>query len=213
MKKFIRTFLLVLVVLIVLAVLGVHFFLDAVIKKGVETVGPQVTKVSVRLDGVSLSLLSGSGKIKGLVVGNPPGFKTPSAIKVGLSQLSLKPMTILEDKVVVSLIKLEAPEVTMESDLTSINLKKILDNLQESAGTEEKKPAEPAPAPGEKPPKKLQVDEFVITGGKVHVSVNTPIGAQSATVPLPEIRFIRVDVLSDKAEIDGFAAVKSSRKN
>jgi hypothetical protein len=33
----------------------------------------------------------------------------------------------------------------------------------------------------------LEVDEFIIRGTKVHVSVNTPLGAQSATVQIPEI--------------------------
>jgi len=56
------------VVLIVLAALAVHFFLDDAVKRGVETIGPKITKVDVKLDGVSISLLSGSGKIKGLLV-------------------------------------------------------------------------------------------------------------------------------------------------
>jgi hypothetical protein len=37
--------------------------------------------------------------------------------------------------------------------------------------------------------------------------------ANGRSVNLPEIRYIRVDVLSDKAEIDGFATVKGPRKN
>lgn len=37
--------------------------------------------------------------------------------------------------------------------------------------------------------------------------------ANGKTVFLPEIRFIRVDVLSDKSEIDGFAAVVGPRQN
>jgi hypothetical protein len=43
--------------------------------------------------------------------------------------------------------------------------------------------------PGEptKKAKKLQVDEFVITGGKISVAA-TMLGGQGATLPLPEIR-------------------------
>ena len=47
----------------------------AAIKKGVEKVGPMVTKTPVKLDSVSLSFLSGSGKVKGMVIGNPEGFR------------------------------------------------------------------------------------------------------------------------------------------
>ena len=38
----------------VLAGLAVHFFLDIAIKKGVETIGPRLAKVDVRLDSAKL---------------------------------------------------------------------------------------------------------------------------------------------------------------
>ena len=89
MKKIIKLIVIAILVLVVLAVLAVHFFLDAGLKRGVETVGPMMTKVPVKVDSVSLSIMSGSGNIKGLVVGNPEGYKTPSAISVGKSTLSM----------------------------------------------------------------------------------------------------------------------------
>src|SRR5690349_11115539 len=101
MKKIIFRLLIALFVLFILALLAVRLFLDAAIKRGVETVGPMVTKVDVKLDSASLSLLSGSGKIKGLVVGNPAGFKTPSAISVGTASLALEPRSLLSDKIVI----------------------------------------------------------------------------------------------------------------
>ena len=86
MKKLLKI-LIVLVVLLLVGVFIASFFIGDIIKKGVETVGPQVTKVDVKLDGASLSFLGGSGSIKGLVVGNPPGYKSPTAIKVGKASL------------------------------------------------------------------------------------------------------------------------------
>ncbi len=189
MKKIIIRTLIVLVVLVVLAVVGVGLFMDKAIKGAVETFGPKLTKSDVTLDSVSLSLLSGSGKIKGLVVGNPQGFKTPSAIKVGTASLALEPRSLLSDKIVVRSINLQGPEITFETDLKGNNLKKILSNVQEAtggAGQEPAKPQEPAPSQEAKPAKKLEVDEFLISGGKVHVAV-TALGGQSATIPLPEI--------------------------
>lgn len=183
MKKLIIRLLIVLVVLIVLLVAAVGFFLDGVIKRGVETVGSALTKVEIKLDSVSLSLLSGSGKIKGLVVGNPAGFKTPSAIKVGAASLSLQPGSILGDKVVIRSINVQGPEITFEQDLKGNNLKTILANLQAATGGENA-PAQPKES---KAGKKLEVDEFVITGGKIHLGL-TALGGGTATVPLPEIR-------------------------
>jgi uncharacterized protein involved in outer membrane biogenesis len=189
MKKIIVGTLIALVVVLVLAVLAVGLSLDKAIKSGVETFGPKLTKVDVTLQSVSLSLLSGSGTIKGLLVGNPQGFKTPSAIKVGTASLSLELRSLLSDKIVVKSINVQGPEITFETDLKNNNLKKILANVQEATGGGAKEPAKPQ-EPGQpkeaKPAKKLQIDDFVISGGKVHVAV-TALGGQSATIPLPDI--------------------------
>jgi uncharacterized protein involved in outer membrane biogenesis len=193
MKKVLSWLLIVVVVLIVVAALAVHFFLDTAVKHGIETFGPKITKVDVKLQSVTISFISGSGKIKGLVVGNPTGFKAPSAIQVGTATLALQPGTLLNDKIVIKSINVEAPEITFETDLKSNNLKKLLANVQESTGggeAKEKEPAQPA-QPNEKknepakPAKKLEVDDFVIKNAKLHVNV-TPLN-QTATVGLPEI--------------------------
>jgi uncharacterized protein involved in outer membrane biogenesis len=189
MKKIIVRILIALVVVVILAVVAVGLFLDQAIKSGVETFGPKLTKVPIKLDSVSLSLLSGSGTIKGLVVGNPAGFKTPSAISVGTATLSLEPRSLLSDKIIIKSINVQAPEITFETDLKGNNLSKILANVQEATGGGAKEPAkspEPAQPKEAKPAKRLEVDDFVISGGKVHVSV-TALGGQSATIPLPVI--------------------------
>ena len=191
MKKIIVRLLIALVVVVILAVVGVGFFLDKAIKAGVETIGPRVTKVDVKLDSVGLSLLSGGGTIKGLVLGNPSGFKTPYAISIGEASLSLTPKSLLSDKIIVKSIKVLGPEITYETNLKDNNLSKIVANMQGVSGGGQKeptKPTEPAPPKEAKPAKKLEVDEFIITGGKIHVSV-TALAGGAATVPLPDIYF------------------------
>src|SRR5687768_17400167 len=114
------------VVLLIIALVTITLSLDRIIKAGVETVGPQIAKVEVKLAGVSHSLFSGRGEIKGLVVGNPEGFKTESAIKVGSVSMALRPSSIFSQKIVVDSINVAAPEVTLEGGLTGNNLSKIL---------------------------------------------------------------------------------------
>ncbi len=187
MKKLIIRLLIALVVLVIVVVVAVGLFMDSAIKRAVETFGPKFTKVDIKLNAVRLSLLSGSGSIKGLVVGNPPGFSTPTAISVGAASLSLKPGSLLSDKIVIKSINVQAPEITYETTLKTSNLNTILENVQETTGGKEagKEPAPAQPAPA-KPQKKLQVDDFTITGGKIHVSVKG-LGGRTATVPLPDI--------------------------
>lgn len=182
MKKLLIRIVIVMVVILVVAVLAIGFFLDGAVKKGVETFGPDLTKVTVKLDSVSLSILSGSGSIKGLLVGNPEGFQTPHAIKVGKASLAIAPGSVFSDKVVIKSIRIEAPEINYETGLAGgDNLHKILDNVTAAAGGG----AASTNASG-KPAKKLQVDEFLITGAKVSVSVK---GTGGAAVPiiLPDI--------------------------
>lgn len=174
-------------IVLVLTILGIRLFLDAAVKKGVETVGPMLTKVEVKLGSANISMLTGSGKLSGLVVGNPEGYKTPSAISVGSASLALKPASLFSDKLVIRSINVQAPEITFETDLKSSNLKKILANLEEATGSSGKEKTPTTPQTEKQANKKLQVDEFVISGAKVQVSITGLVG-QTATVQIPEIR-------------------------
>jgi uncharacterized protein involved in outer membrane biogenesis len=199
MKKILVRVVLAALILLLMVFVVIGLFLDSAIKRGVETIGPRLTKVDVKLDSVSLSLLSGSGSLKGLVVGNPEGFKTKSAISVDSASLSLKPRSVFSDKVIIKSINLKSPEITLETNFKGNNLGRIRSNLQDSTGGNPAKPAAAkgsAPTPPNQPKpeaqeantgKKLQVDEFVITGAKVHLGV-TALGGEAATVSLADIR-------------------------
>lgn len=186
MKKLIKIAA-VLVILLVVAIFAVGLFLGSIIKKGVETFGPKVAKVETKIDSANLSLLSGSGSIKGIFVGNPEGYKSPSAIKAGEVSISIKPGTVLSDKVVIQSVRVISPEITMHG-LKGDNLQQIINNIQASAGgssgggSTTNKPGQPAPAAG----KKLQVDEILIKDAKVNLVLGL-IGTQTFT--LPEIHF------------------------
>jgi len=187
MKKILIRIGLVLVVLVIIAVVAITLSLDKIIKKGVETVGPQLTQVEVKLDGVSLSLLSGGGSIKGLLVGNPKGYQTPAAIRVGRASLTIQPSSLLSDKIVIRSINVQAPEITFEGDLKGNNISQILKNVEAATGGGGDTPAtKPEPAPASGPSKKLQVDDFVIAGGTIKLSTGLLAG-KAITVPLPDI--------------------------
>lgn len=182
MKKIIFRLVIALVVVLLLVVLGIGFFIDSIVKKGVETIGPQVTKVDVKLAGVNLSFLSGSGTLKGFVLGNPSGYKTPHAISVGSTSLSLKPSSVFSDKVVVKSLRIESPEINYEGDVLTDNLRKILDNISGPSTGATTTNTPPQAESGAS--KKLQVDEFIITGAKVNVHLSGMVNvAQPVTVP------------------------------
>lgn len=205
MKKKLLIAAAVLLVLLVVVIVVVGMSMGKIIKTGVETVGPKITKTEMKLDSASLSLLGGSGTLKGFTLGNPEGYKTPAAIQAGSVSVGVKPSSLFSDKIVVRHVRVEGPEITFEGTIgTANNLSKILDNVKETTGgaAEPAKPdakkepttgkSEPksekpkAESKSEAPSKKLQVDEFVITGAKVRLSM-TMFGGKAATVPLPPI--------------------------
>ena len=175
MKKLFLSVLIVLVVLIVVGGIVGSFFLGPIIKTGMETIGPKITQVSIRVDAVNLSLLTGSASIKGLVVGNPEGYKAPQAISVGTAAVGVNPFSVLSDKIIVRSIRVEAPEITFEGNpFSGNNLAKIEQNVNAAINKSAAAPATNTTAKAaRKPGKKIEVDDFLITGAKVNFNGTT----------------------------------------
>lgn len=185
MKKWLVRIVIALVALLVVGVVAVTLFLDRAVKHGVETVGPQLTKVPIKLDGVGLSLLTGSGSIKGLEVGNPEGYKAGNAIHLDRASLSLSPGSLFSDKIVIRSIRIEGPVINVEGSPSKNNLTQIRDNVQAalgSVGSGSTGQGGAASSPG----KKLQVDEFILTGAKVNYTV--PGVGLTVPIAVPDIK-------------------------
>lgn len=178
-----------LIVLVVVIAVGVGMFIGPIIKTGVETVGSKVTQVPIKLEAVNVSLLTGSATVKGLIVGNPEGYKTSEAIKLGTASIKIEPGSIFSDKIVVHQIHVIAPEITFDGGLKGNNLSKILDNVNALAKKDESAQTGTSPKKEEgaqKPAPKIQVDDFLISGAKVHVYL-TGIMNKEMIVSLPDI--------------------------
>lgn len=182
MKKWIIRLVVAGVVLVIVAVVAVLLSLNTIVKKGVETVGPMIVKVDVKLGSASISPFSGSVQLSGLAVGNPPGYKSPSAIKVGSIKVVADLASALTDTIKVNSINIQAPEITCEGGLGGINLKDIQKNLASTAGASKDSAAAPASEGG----KKFYVKDIVIEGGKISVALNE-LGGKGLVVPLPPI--------------------------
>jgi uncharacterized protein involved in outer membrane biogenesis len=200
LKKITLGVAIVLVVLIVIAVIVMSSFLGTLVKTGIETIGPKITQVSIKVEKVDLSLLTGAADIKGLVVGNPEGYKAPQAISVGAAAVAINPFSVMSDKIVVRSVRLEAPEITFEgSPFTGNNLSTIMKNVNaatKSGGTES---TSTAARPSGTTGKKLEVDDFWITGAKVNFN--------GEVLQLPEIHLTGLG--KDK---DGITALDLTRR-
>ena len=153
--------------------------LNSAVKKGLEVAGPRVAGVETRVGKFRLSPFTGRGVAIGLFVGNPAGFRAPSAIEVGRATISLKSASVFSDKIIVRSARLESPVITLEGKLGGNNLSQIVENITEAIGAGmESVNGKPA---------RLQVGELVIADARVKLGL-TALGGKSVSVPLPEMR-------------------------
>lgn len=167
------------VILIAVALGGVWFYLDAIIKGAVERVGPEVTGTEVTLGSAQLSLLNGSGALNDFVVGNPAGFEYANAFSLGSIDLQIDTTTLRDDVIVIQNLSIVAPEITYESGDAGDNLQTLMDNIQKNTGgnAQEEEPSGDA--------KKIIIEQFSLSDGKVTVSHSSL--SDVLEVPMPDL--------------------------
>lgn len=176
--KALRTLILFVLVIGLVAFGAASLWLGKGVKAAVEKFGPGIIGAPVTIDAVVLTPWSGKGMVKGLVIGNPPGFKGPYAVKVGAVELSLKLSSLTSDVIVVKRLAVKDPELAYEIGSAGSNVGKLQKNAEAASGG----PSKSAPSSG--PSKSLLIEELSITGGQVGVAAG-PLGG--AKVPLPAV--------------------------
>ena len=128
------------VVLLLLIAVGVGVYwvlnnLDHIVEAAIEKVGPQVTGTPVSVGSVGISLSDGAGEIRGLVIGNPPGFGSDHAFKLDRIALAIDTKTITSDVVRIRQVLVDGADLIAEVKVgEGINLAKIADNLKSGSG-------------------------------------------------------------------------------
>jgi len=170
------------VILILIVVLMLS--LGQIIKAAVNTAGPKLAGVPVHLNSVVVNPLTGMVRIKGLVVGNPAGFNTPSAMELNDFKLNIKMSSLFSKAIVIKEILIDAPQITYEKGLKSSNLSTLQENLAPKEAAAPK--AEAAPEKKKGAAKKIIIEDFQLNGAKVNVTI-TALGGKKMTLPLPNI--------------------------
>jgi hypothetical protein len=163
----------VLAVLLVLAVVVLaawYFGLDFLVRHGIETVGPSLTGTTVEVEDVDLSVFDGRGSIRGLVIGNPRGFKSKYAFKLHQVRVHLVLRSLLGGKIVIREIYVDAPDINYEKKNDTSNLERIVKNIQANIGGGTGGDADLRDLADQLTgSRKVQVDHFVLKNAKVHV--------------------------------------------
>ena len=130
-----------------------------------------------------VSVTSGHGALRGLSVGNPKGFKTPSAFDLGEISLTFDIGTIRSDPVIIKEIVVSAPQVTYELGPDGSNIDAIKRNVdaytkagQATEGTAKKK-TNGGP--------RFVIENLYVRNGKV--DIGSSLSDKTMSAPLPDI--------------------------
>ncbi|MSO65716.1 MAG: hypothetical protein EXQ85_07970 [Alphaproteobacteria bacterium] len=119
------------VVVVVFVFLG---FLNSIVKTAIETAGSAATKTKVTVRDVDISVTEGKGTIRGLVLGNPGGYKTPSAMQVDDASIVLDISSVAKNPVVIREVVIVAPQLTYEVGEGGSNIEVIRKNIEGFVG-------------------------------------------------------------------------------
>jgi len=185
MKKVLLVGAVLIVLLVGVLVVGVSN-LGPIIKNAVNTYGPQMTKTELKLADVDISLLSGKAELQGFFLGNPKGFTSAEAMRVGSIFIDIDPKSITKDTIVIHAIEVMAPSITYERRRRTDNFKAIIHNIdsasEPAAPSKESSKGEASSGPG----KKILIEDFVLKQGTVTLATSLQ-GGKKISTQLPDI--------------------------
>lgn len=190
---------------IALVVGAVVFFglsnIGPIIKKAVNTYGPAITQTKVQIGDAGVSLFSGEVKLQDFLLGNPQGFKSPQAMKVGSVYVDLDEKSLTGNPIVIDKIEIVAPEITYEMTARDDNFKALRRNVkkqtrsaQSGGGSQKTGGGGEVGASGGG--KKLLIRSLVIKDGRVNLTA-AELAGQTVTAELP---FIELKDVGGKKE-------------
>lgn len=168
------------VVVLLAVVVGALFWLrgnaDALVRQAIVDYGSAMTGAQIEVAAVEISAADGRGAIRGLAIGNPAGFKTAYAMKVGEVELVVDIASLTKDVVVIRKIAVMAPDIIYEKAGGTTNFDAIQKNIAAYLG----------PAKQEPGGRKLIVEEFAVRNAKAQASAAFMEG-KTVAVSLPDI--------------------------
>lgn len=189
-KKLILSSAAVIVVAVLAAVLYLSSNLDSLIKSAIEKYGSQITGAAITVSGVDISPSTGAGTIRGLRVGNPPGFSGAPAFELDQISVRINVASLTGSPVVIEEILIAGTRVNVVTNSSGgTNIEAINRNANSHSGgsTADSKPAETPEPADSSPAPLLRIAKFTFEQGAVSADLSQAGGKQYNT-ELPELR-------------------------
>ncbi len=169
----------VLVGLGIIGLIAMSFFLGNIVTAGVNNFAPKITQTSVVLASASISPLSGSGTLSGLVVGNPKGWSDTDLCSMSKIHVQVQPFSIMGDHIIVDDVTIDAPVFNYETKLVSSNVGDLLKTISQLTDSN----AAPQATAKNGKPIKFEVKHLQLQNGWVRLGV----GPAALKLPMPPI--------------------------
>lgn len=200
--KLLKYLVILVVVVVILAIGGLYFSLNYLVKSVVVNQGTAQLGVPTTLGSATLGLTGGSVGLKDFAVGSPQGFTAPQMLSVGNLKVDTAGLTHLMDKPLhVTDIQVDAPKLVIEQKGLTLNFKELLDHLPGKTATGESKPSS---TPGTSNPTKLVIDTLAINNATVEIIPDAGGAASGALGALGDVGKLaakQADKQLDKAGI------------
>ncbi len=169
--------------------------LDSLVASAIREYGPEITGVSVKLSSVKIVPADGTAALRGLIIGNPKGFKTEHALSLDEISMRLDIGSLTKDVILIKEISINKPDVTYEYASGGSNLDVIQRNVEryvaENLGGKDK-PKDKGPG------KKFIIENVYIKNGTANVSAEILKG-KAMSVPLPDLHLADIGKKSNGA--------------
>jgi hypothetical protein len=184
MKRRIKIFSIVFIVLVVAASSATALYLDVIAKKGIEQGSTYALGVDTSVDKVHLGLVSGNFGLSSFHIRNPEGFESEDFFVLNNARLSVGLRSVMGDTVVVNEILLDGITLNLEQVNRNSNYGVILDHVKQF-----EKGAKSRDREGKGSKKRFIIDELTVKNVVARVRLKSPeLGInKEMTVEVPEI--------------------------
>jgi hypothetical protein len=196
-KRFFKFIFISLAVVLVLLIIGIGvglYYLDTLLKRGIENGGSAALGVPTQVDVAHLGLFTGELSLKKFQVANPEGYSAPHFMTIGNLDAAVTLNSLTKDTIEVPYLKLTDVYVSLEKKENKANYDVILANIKEfqkqfKSSATEKTPGQPG-TQASSSSKRFVIKEISIKNVKVDAQVKTLgglLGSSTMRVEIPEI--------------------------
>ena len=143
-KKIVRIAAILLLVMVGIILLAL-WQIDRIVASGTRTIGSELTGTKVDVNSVSIKPFAGAVKIGGFEVGNPAGFQSQQAIKVGNFHVDVDMDTLFSDTLEIEYLELSGMTIDFEYAIgKGSNIQQLIKNVEKATGADKAKAAKEA---------------------------------------------------------------------